>query len=97
CYRDWSSDVCSSDLMRAPKITRLRTSLALWSVPNGWLHDGLILAIAVSSSSAAPASCADCDDALWTLMIVPVPDTLGAGGTTLRSEERRGGKGCISR
>src|SRR5207245_212428 len=44
CYRDWSSDVCSSDLRKtvekASRILELLGLVGLWNVPSSYLSGG---------------------------------------------------------
>src|SRR3546814_7854706 len=77
---DWSSDVCSSDLVmataRASLTGRLRSALRIASgvVPN------IGAAVLVASSHTAAGPVADADGMVWST----------------RSEERSVGKECVS-
>src|SRR5207248_5344942 len=86
-YGDWSSDVCSSDLVSATACcssNRARSRLVRSSSILGWGAE----AVGVARRSAeAPRTKSICDDAAH-------PTVLCAdGGAHCRSEERRVGKG----
>src|SRR3546814_17820637 len=85
---DWSSDVCSSDLVAGPMASRISSSNAI----------GALLAVRGCSSTAANAAKASpiarravhqCNRRICTL-----PPSKPAGRA--RSEERRVGKECVS-
>src|SRR5207245_6875619 len=87
CYRDWSSDVCSSDLAlpASGALTRRCTMVGAAKKPRpGWcrirskISEGSNRLLSGITCNAAAATCG--------IMYMPEPCDIGA-----RSEERRGG------
>src|SRR3546814_11493689 len=84
---DWSSDVCSSDLLQA--------------LPDAVRADDFVL---VHDAARPNLSHADLSallergraDPVGAILAAPVRDTLKRAGDDGRSEERRGGKECVS-
>src|SRR5207245_8717935 len=80
CYRDWSSDVCSSDLERRRRTLRAFHQLAR---ANGLLHLLRLLAV--------PAAALELDRGIEPLACV-LFHRVALGPAYRRSEERRVGK-----
>src|SRR3546814_19041984 len=89
---DWSSDVCSSDLVHVARLTGHRAQGDLVRKCQGCL---LTTAVRLAAGIAACLAAFGCVDAVK-------PDTLAmdfdgvAVDPGCRSEERRVGKGCVS-
>src|SRR3712207_8331139 len=82
-WRDWSSDVCSSDLTMASK--SLADEKQYWSVNRSPLK----------AYTSASMSCSPYANSTALPMLCPHSPQLSS--TLLRSEERRVGKECRSR
>src|SRR5207245_6891979 len=90
CYRDWSSDVCSSDLSATDQVTRWSpppaTEARIWTEVPGWI--------------TARSGVTTTVPGVTTVTNTPLPlcaDALSAITKYLRSEERRVGKEGITR
>src|SRR5207245_3544272 len=88
CYRDWSSDVCSSDL------TNATVGIIIFSfIPTV----AFVLGIFVRRHPAEMLE-GDLDALVENKRIIDVPSvSAGVAADDSRSEERRVGKGCRSR
>src|SRR3546814_17554532 len=85
---DWSSDVCSSDLLRPQILRNLRDSLIAFSQN----YDHVVLDMA-AGVDAAQATLAD-HDGRTIVVVTPDPTSIT---DAYRSEERRVGKECVSK
>src|SRR3546814_11386740 len=86
---DWSSDVCSSDLLGTPDILlMLSTEVAVFDNLKGRLY--LVVHADPSESQGMARANRRLDELAHRLRHG------GAGYPQLRSEERRGGKECVS-
>src|SRR3546814_11780601 len=88
---DWSSDVCSSDLVDLPE-AEFRAALEGIGVPAPW-------PAVLSESSAKSATGALFDDSRTLSALIGRPTTPLADSVKValaRSEERRVGKECVS-
>src|SRR5256884_3514466 len=86
CSRDWSSDVCSSDLLNSEGSTFTRSSpwLVLGIQASTQAVDGMPLGDAIAFYGGTPSD-------------LPTRESLLDSVRALRSEERRVGKECRSR
>src|SRR5207245_6245189 len=85
CYRDWSSDVCSSDLI-VTHVTRSAVDVALAREQ----HAAYAAALTAASWEIGQVPAAeDCPDSVFVEDTVVVVEDLAV----LRSEERRVGEG----
>src|SRR3546814_14476440 len=83
---DWSSDVCSSDLVEAshpvPDEAGLGAAKRMLALVDGLTADDLVLCLISGGGSS--------------LLPLPAPGLTLADKQAVRSEERRVGKGCVS-
>src|SRR5690606_40680082 len=83
--RDWSSDVCSSDLAAAAKEGKLKSEVGAWGIAKK-VGTFVIVAVAHLVDTALGDAHLFRDAAIFFFL-----------ANELRSEERRVGKGCICR
>src|SRR3546814_16154310 len=94
---DWSSDVCSSDLVLAPipEVVEIRLSAPRPSLLQIMAHPAMGIADRnMSSVALGPFRFGRNEDGVTEL--VPNPDFTDPGSVQLRSEESRVGKECDS-